>query len=91
MKYIKIGIKRFSILTFCLASLFFGVTIAYFSTNVEASFDGCGTIGNCYYVPSGCGENVGCTNVECDDKKCPLPGTNGVGCHYCVSTYPGEN
>lgn len=44
--------------------------MAGFRQGVSA-FNGCGTGTECYSVPGGCGEGVGCQGIYCQHELCP--------------------
>lgn len=69
--------------------LFFGVgsLTAVITTNLMADIppDGCGTAGNCYYIPAGCGPGVGCKSYFCSSPGCPESNNSpGDVCYKCV-------
>lgn len=69
-------------LFFCLGSI-----SALLTTDLEANIpsNSCGGVGNCYYVPAGCGPGVGCKAYFCTSPSCPdsSPGPGDV-CYKCV-------
>lgn len=59
----------------------------------EAKISGsCGTGTECYSVPDGCGEGVGCVRTDCDSFSCPEPDWDAEDeyCFYCEDSDPGE-
>ncbi|MTI88420.1 MAG: hypothetical protein FH748_10670 [Balneolaceae bacterium] len=79
--------KKISLFIGCLVFFFMGFSLTIIH-NAEARIphpDKCGTGLECYSMPGGCGEGVGCVRTSCPLHECPNGDSGGMDeyCYYC--------